>query len=85
LDSAEGNTRIVGAKLRDEILKLKQEQGKNILTGGVSIPSQLIEFGLVDEYRFVIQPIVAGEGRRLSEGIRLEENCNYQDVLRFVT
>ncbi len=80
LDSAEGNTRIVGTRLRDEILKLKQERGKNILTGGVSIPSQLIEFGLVDEYRFVIQPIVAGEGRRLSEGIRLEEKLQLKLV-----
>ncbi|MGA8220083.1 MAG: dihydrofolate reductase family protein [Candidatus Acidiferrales bacterium] len=74
LASAEGeNTRIVRAKLRDEILKLKQEQGKNILVGGVAIPSQLIELGLVDEYHFVVQPIVAGEGRRLSEGISLPE------------
>jgi len=29
---------------------LKQEQGKNILTGGVTIPSQLAELGLIDEY-----------------------------------
>src|SRR5262249_48423207 len=44
LDSAENkNTRIVRTNLCDEILKLKQEEGKNILTGGVSIPSQLIE------------------------------------------
>jgi len=74
LDSAEGkNTRIVRTKLQDEILKLKQEQGKNILIGGVSIPSQLIELGLVDEYHFVVQPIVAGEGSRLLEGITLEK------------
>jgi dihydrofolate reductase len=74
LDSAEGtNTRIVRTNLRDEILKLKKEQGKNILIGGVAIPSQLIELGLVDEYRFVVQPIVAGEGRRLLEGISLPE------------
>ena len=74
LASAEDrNTRIVRTNLHDEILKLKQEQGKNILIGGVSIPSQLIELGLVDEYRFVVSPIVAGEGRRLSEGIGLQE------------
>ena len=36
LDSAEDrNTRIVRTNLHDEILKLKQEQGKNILVGGV--------------------------------------------------
>ena len=72
LDRAEDkNTRIVRTNLHDEILKLKQEQGKNILVGGVSVPSQLIELGLVDEYRFVVQPIVAGEGRRLLEGVSL--------------
>ena len=73
LESAEGNTRIVRTSLRDEILRLKQEQGKNILVGGVDIPSQLIELGLVDEYRFVVSPIVAGEGRRLLEGVCLPE------------
>jgi dihydrofolate reductase len=72
LDKAEGkNTRIVRSNLQEEILKLKQEPGKDIATGGVSIPSQLIELDLIDEYRFVVQPIVAGEGRRLAEGISL--------------
>jgi len=70
LDSAEDkNTRITRANLQDEMLKLKQEQGKNILVGGVALPSQLVELGLVDEFRFVVQPLVVGEGRRLLEGI----------------
>jgi dihydrofolate reductase len=74
LDSAEDkNTKIVRTNLRDEILKLKQEPGKHILVGGVDIPSQLIKLGLVDEYRFVVQPIIAGEGRRLLEGISMEK------------
>jgi dihydrofolate reductase len=81
LDRAERkNTRIVRSKLQDEILKLKQEQGKNILTGGVSIPSQLIELDLIDEYRFVIQPIVVGEGRRLLEDISLLERLQLKLV-----
>jgi dihydrofolate reductase len=67
------NTRIVRTNLYDEILKLKQQPGKNILIGGVDIPSQLIKLGLVDEYRFVVGPIVAGEGRRLLEGVSLRE------------
>jgi len=74
LASAEDeNTRIVRTDLRDEILKLKQEQGKNILVGGVNIPSQLIALGLVDEYRIVVAPILAGEGRRLLDGVSLPE------------
>jgi dihydrofolate reductase len=81
LDSAEDkNTRIVRSNLRDEILKLKKEQGKNILIGGVDIPSQLIELGMVDEYRFVVGPIVAGEGRRLLEGVSLSEKLQLKLV-----
>ena len=74
------NTRIVRGNLRDEILKLKQERGKSILVGGVDIPSQLIELGLVDEYRFVVAPIVAGEGRRLLEGVSLPERLQLKLV-----
>jgi dihydrofolate reductase len=65
LQSASGNTRIIRANLGDEFLKLKQQPGKNISIGGVSLPSQLIVLGLVDEFHFVIHPILAGEGRRL--------------------
>jgi len=81
LDRAEGkNARIVSTNLRDEIFKLKQEPGKNILTGGVALPSQLIELGLIDEYHFVIQPVIAGDGRRLSEGINLPEKLRLKLV-----
>ena len=81
LDSAEDkNTRIIRTNLRDEILKLKQEQGKSILLGGVNVPSQLIELGLVDEYRFVVGPIVAGEGRRLLDGVSLPESLQLKLV-----
>lgn len=74
LDEAEEkNTQIVRGKLEDEMLKLKQQPGKSILTGGVNLPSQLIELGLVDEYHFVLHPVVVGEGRRLSDGINLQE------------
>ena len=81
LDSVEDkNTRIVRTNLHDEILKLKQEQGKNILVGGVDLPSQLIELDLVDEYRFVVGPIVVGEGRRLFEGVSLLERLQLKLV-----
>jgi len=74
LDRAEGrNTRIVRNNLQDEILKLKQEQGNNILVGGVDVPSQLIKLGMVDEYYFVVHPVIAGEGRSLLGGINLEK------------
>ena len=81
LDSAEDkNTRIVRTEPQDEIRRLKQEPGKKILLGGVAIPSQLIELGLVDEYHFVVHPIVAGEGTRLLEGISLPEKLQLKLV-----
>jgi dihydrofolate reductase len=81
LDKAEGKkTEIVRTNLKDEILKLKQEQGKSILTGGVDIPSQLIQLGLVDEYHIVVHPVIAGEGRRLLEGISLQEKLQLKLV-----
>lgn len=81
LDRVEGkNTRIVRTNLRDEILKLKQEPGKNIMVGGVDLPSQLIALDLIDEYRFVVQPLVVGEGRRLLEGISLPERLQLKLV-----
>jgi len=81
LDKAEGeNTEIVRTNLKDEILKLKQQQGKSILTCGVDIPSQLIQLGLVDEYRFVIFPKFGGEGRRLLEDIKLQEKSQLKLV-----
>lgn len=74
------NTRIVHGNLHDEILKLKQERGKNIFVGGVDLPSQLIQLGLVDEYHVVVQPIVAGEGRRLLESVSLPERLQLKLV-----
>jgi dihydrofolate reductase len=76
LDSAEGNTRIIRGNLAEEILKLKQLPGKKISIGGVDLPSQLIALGLVDEFHFVIHPVIVGEGRRLFDNINLQERLN---------
>lgn len=73
LDMADGKTRIVHKDLLGEILKMKQESGKNILVGGVDVPSQLMQLGLIDEYSMVVHPVIAGEGKRLLEGTTLPE------------
>ncbi|HKV24185.1 MAG TPA: dihydrofolate reductase family protein [Candidatus Acidoferrum sp.] len=78
--SGDKNTRIVRTSPRDEIPKLKQERGKKIMVGGVALSSQLIEIGLVDEYLFIVNPIIAGEGKRLLEGISLHEKLQLKLV-----
>lgn len=64
------NSRLVRTAPEDEIRKLKQEPGKNILLGGVALPSYLADLGLIDEFLFVVAPVIVGEGRRLLEGIK---------------
>jgi dihydrofolate reductase len=69
----------VKGDLQEEILKLKQQDGKNILTGGVDIPTQLMQLNLIDEFCFVVQPILVGEGRRLLENVTLHEQLQFID------
>lgn len=72
----EKNTTLLRGDLKDEVLKLKNAPGKKMLVGGVSVPGQLIGMGLVDEFHFVVQPDVVGEGRRLGEGVSLAARMN---------
>ena len=69
----DGKTRIIRSNPEDEIRKLKQEKGKSIMLGGVDLPSQLLESGLIDEYHLVVQPIIVGEGRRLFDTVGLAD------------
>ena len=51
LEHVEGNdTRIVRANVAEKVLALKQQTGKDICVGGLSIASQLSKRGLIDEY-----------------------------------
>lgn len=81
LDKVEDeHSRLVRTKPEDEILKLKQESGKPVLLGGVTLPSHLIALGLVDEYIFVVAPVIVGEGKRLLEGTSLQEKLKLADT-----
>ncbi|HEY2819579.1 MAG TPA: dihydrofolate reductase family protein [Candidatus Acidoferrum sp.] len=73
-------TRIIRGNLGEAIVKLKEEPGGDILVGGVDVPSQLVELGLVDEFRFVVGPMVVGEGRRLFDEVRLAESLRMKLV-----
>ena len=60
------------ASIAEEVLALKQQPGKDICVSGLSIASQLSDRGLIDEYRFVVHPVVAGKGPRLFETVKPE-------------
>ena len=55
----------------EEIAKMKQEEGKNILViGSASIVQQLTNLGLIDEYHLLLHPVVLGTGKPLFKNIR---------------
>ena len=64
------NTTLLHSNLREEIMKLKGQPGKDILIGGLNIASQVAEWDLIDEYHFVVHPIIAGSGPRLFKSVR---------------
>jgi dihydrofolate reductase len=69
-DPGWSNARIISENLTDEVRKLKQETGKNLLImGSGSIVSQLTKERLIDRYTMVIWPIVLGAGRTMFEGV----------------
>jgi dihydrofolate reductase len=74
LKHVEGNnTRIVSGNIEEEVLKLKEQPGKDIFVDSLSIASQLSERGLIDEYHFVVHPVVAGKGPRLFDTVKPQE------------
>jgi dihydrofolate reductase len=75
-----GNTRIARANIEEEVRKLQRQAGKNIAVGSLSIASQLSQSGLIDEYHFVVHPVVAGKGPRLFEAVDLKERLQLKLV-----
>jgi dihydrofolate reductase len=74
LTSANYNTRIVSTDPATELLKLKQTTDKHIFVGTVSLLPQLIQQGVIDEFNFVVNPVIVGRGTRLTEEGSLAEN-----------
>lgn len=70
LDSVDWNSELVDGDLASFVSALKEEPGDIVQVGGVTLPIALANLGLIDEYEFVVQPIVAGHGPRLLDGLR---------------
>lgn len=69
LESVSWNAELLRGDLRDAVLQLKQEPGKGLFVGGVTLPLALAEFGLIDEYEFIVHPRIAGHGPTLFAGL----------------
>lgn len=62
------NSQIIKGDVVEEIKKLKQQDGKNIIVhGSGKLIQMLIKHDLVDEYRLLVYPLILGTGQRLFE------------------
>ena len=71
LKSVEWKTaRLAKRDLKEEVLELRQQAGKDILVGSPSLIVALSQLNLIDEYQLGVQPIVLGSGLPLFKNIR---------------
>jgi len=59
------NTSLAKNDMVEEVIKLKQESGKALSAGGISVCQELMRHGLIDEFWILVHPIIWGKGRRL--------------------
>ena len=69
LKRVDWNAELICGDLENAVQQLKQEPGKGLLTGGVTLPLALAKLGLIDEYEFVVHPKLAGHGPTLFAGL----------------
>ena len=70
LDRVDWNAELVRDDVGQAVERLKAEPGEGLWVGGVTLPLALAELGLIDEYEFVVQPVLAGHGPTLLAGLR---------------
>jgi dihydrofolate reductase len=63
LSQVDWNAELVrGDQLETTVRRLKQQPGRGLYVGGVTLPLALAELGLIDEYEFIVHPRLAGHG-----------------------
>jgi uncharacterized protein YndB with AHSA1/START domain/dihydrofolate reductase len=69
LERVDWNAELVRGDLEKAVQDLKRQPGKGLLVSGVKLPLALAELGLIDEYEFLVMPVLAGRGPTLLSGL----------------
>ena len=64
------NTKLKKEVIKEEVLELKKQAGKNILAGSPGLIVALTQRDLIDEYQLGVQPTILGSGLPLFKNIR---------------
>ena len=63
------NATLAQRGIKEEVLELKQQAGKNILAGSPSLIVALTQLDLIDEYQLCVHPVILGKGLPLFKNI----------------
>jgi dihydrofolate reductase len=78
------NSRLVSELDPREIETMKKQPGKDMIVfGSGSIVSKLTQYGLIDEYEFVVCPVVLGSGRSLLSGVPTSLKLELREMKRY--
>lgn len=69
LHEVDWNAGLLGGDLRESVQRLKDQPGGRLWVGGVTLPTALARLGLIDEYEFLVHPVLAGHGPTLLSGL----------------
>lgn len=69
LQRVDWNAALVRGDLAQAVRELKRAPGRGLFVGGVRLPRALAELGLIDEYEFIVHPLIAGHGPTLFDGL----------------
>jgi dihydrofolate reductase len=84
LDRVDWNAELVrGDHLEQAVQQLKQEPGRGLFVGGVTLPLALAELGLIDEYEFVVHPRLVGHGPTVFAGLSKHVDLTLVSRLEF--
>ena len=72
------SAKLTNRDIKEEVLELKLQSGKDILVGSRSLIIQLMKLNLLDECQLCIHPVIAGTG------LPLFENINDRTILKLI-
>jgi dihydrofolate reductase len=83
LESVIGNTTLLRDGVGEEVMRLKEETGKDIAVGGAGLARTCMELGLIDEWRIFVSPIILGGGTHYFPLLEKRINLEFVETKTF--
>jgi dihydrofolate reductase len=72
------SARLAKQGIKEEVLELRRQEGKDILVGSPSLIVNCMNLNLIDEYQLCVHPVIAGKG------LPLFKNINSKAILKLL-